>query len=461
MMHSRFQRLKILIFIISVSFLLFSSCRSKRGITNPVDPRFNLLSPKLLGAIADDNNNVILSWRSQNGNPEYMNILRKKINDPVFELIAKQSGLKYTYLDTSNLQEEYSYSLQADWYDRDSPVSNSLSVSFKTTFEREYKLSSHATMGIYGKPTMDGGFILGGTEWLSGDNLEKLIIKTDRYGNQQWAKIFNYQILLNIEETPEGYFIVLFRSYSKSTVIILNENGEVKVKKVYNGFRANFALNFGESTFVIYGISGGKTRLINIDLEGRIIWSKDFYYTYSSGAIDNSHDGGLVFIDLVTERGHTLRLTKTNASGEVEWTKVYSGSYCFSMKSTIDNGFIFLSANSAVKVDASGNGQWSRYLGDSGMEGRSICQTPDGSYISLTSHPRQQRNESIKLVKLRESGEIDWIKYFNGDQSAWGRVVSFTRDNGLMVFGSTNSNTPTAYYIMYLLKVNNLGEFSE
>jgi len=154
---------------------------------------------------------------------------------------------------------------------------------------------------------------------------------------------------------------------------------------------------------------------------------------------------------------------------EIEWTKNYGGSGMeFTYGSTLiqqttDGGYIFAAGSDSsdndvtgnhgdtdiwvVKLNETGEIEWQRSYGGSDYEEpRSIQQTTDGGYVfagmSYSSDGDVSQNQGIGdywIVKLDETGTIEWEKSYGGSAQDIADVIHQTTDGGYIVAGNSTS----------------------
>jgi Secretion system C-terminal sorting domain len=151
---------------------------------------------------------------------------------------------------------------------------------------------------------------------------------------------------------------------------------------------------------IISGISfnSDSTIIIKTDRYGQELWRKYFegYGSlsglgyYFSTDINQTEDGGYIFINIIKKQDAQISIFKLDRTGEIVWTKIYDNEgddVSREVLVTHDGGFMFLYRNKAisymVKTDSIGNEQWVVTDTLSGFTNYDlqIRQTKDKGYI--------------------------------------------------------------------------------
>ncbi len=199
------------------------------------------------------------------------------------------------------------------------------------------------------------------------------------------------------------------------------------------------------------------------------------YYNRGNQVIHTS-DGGYAIIGRTVrfdeKSGVDAYLVKTNALGEIQWTKTYGGRGSeegYSIVQTKDGGFTFAGYTNTVDnntldvyvVHTGSRGEllWSKNYGGTGIErGYSISLTRDGGYIvSGETYSYECGGVNAYVIKLNEKGDTLWSDHFGGRGIEEGRSVFETSDGNFIVTGATNSFDGGDYDI-YLIKLNKDGK---
>ena len=343
--------------------------------------------------------------------------------------------------------------------------------------------------------TIDGGYIVAGTaESDDGDIMgfhsgeDCWIVKLDNSGSIQWEKSYGdssgYSIAQSIVQTNDGGYI--FAGYTTS------QHGEVI------GIHPD---TVGNDTVGYYPDAW----IVKIDDTGAIQWAKCYGgskpdYVYS---IQQTFDGGYVFTGYTSSNDGDVSgnqgqencwVVKLNYTGAIQWSKCYGGTgtdRAFSITQTPDSGYIFTGmAGSSdgdvtgnhgngdywvVKLDTGGTMQWEKCYGGGGTDqANSIINTYDGGYAvaGYTGSPNGDAtgggfhgNWDYWVVKLSDTGAIQWQKCYGGSNEDQANSIAQTRDSGYAITGYTISTDGdvTRQYVnnsaenYWVVKLNNSG----
>ena len=221
-----------------------------------------------------------------------------------------------------------------------------------------------------------------------------------------------------------------------------------------------------------YGNGDADFWLIKTNAFGDILWTK----TYGGDSIDNASavqqtsDGGYIIA------GHTqsfgtedvqIYLVKTDSLGDSLWTKTFNVkavSYC--VRETFDGGYIiageiFYLGNDAylVKTNSFGDTLWSKRYGSTfgGDFAWSVRQTSDSGYVIVGTTSLGAGSGDIWLLKTDENGDTLWAKTYGGGSWDYGISVDQTTDGGYIVTGRTNSFC-VGYSDVWLLRTDSNGD---
>jgi hypothetical protein len=253
-----------------------------------------------------------------------------------------------------------------------------------------------------------------------------------------------------IQQTTDGGFIVAGSSYSN--------DGDVSGHHINaNGITSDYWI-------------------VKLDTAGSIEWEKSLGGSGGDEAtsVSQTADGGYIVAGTTNSDDGDVSgnsdisdywVVRLDQSGNIIWEKCLGTvftDYATSVQQTADGGFIvtgsahydgsFSSDYWIVKLDDSGNVEWQKSLGGSDTDAASsIQQTTDNGYIVAGASESNDEDVSGNhgnfdywIVKLNVSGEIIWQKCLGGnDGSNWGDValsIQQTTDAGYIVVGYSNSN---------------------
>ncbi len=235
--------------------------------------------------------------------------------------------------------------------------------------------------------------------------------------------------------------------------------------------------------------------IVKTDASGTIQWQKSFGGSSNdfSPAIVQTADSGFIFIastlsndgDITLNKGNSdVWVVKLDQTGNMQWQKSFGGSLYDSGRSidqTLDGGYVVgavtvsndgdVSGNHGltdlwiVKLDSTGAPQWQKCLGGTASDGlyppvnslwhypdMSVFQTADSGYFvagaacsndgDLTLHHGSTANgySDYWMVKLDNTGAIQWQQIYGGTQPDVISAALQTTDGGYIVAGSTMSN---------------------
>jgi len=286
-------------------------------------------------------------------------------------------------------------------------------------------------------PLADGGVVAVGGKGVCGDTMVGgNMVRLDANGNVLWSKYSS--------------------KYADPYPVIQSNDGNI----IVGGYETNggfLSANVKDAFLMKLDLTSGDT-----------LWSKryggangdDWFYH-----ILQTSDGGYLSAGFTTSFGQGNRdiyLVKTDATGNLQWSKVYGTSsyesaFEHSLEATSDGGFIIAGegdngAQSShgvflMKIDASGNMSWAKYY--DGKDGHGVKQTSDGGYV-VTG----RSTTGIQLIKTDANGNVLWSKVYTGGTSEKGLILELANDGGFVVGGQGAFSGNTEIYI---IKTDSLG----
>lgn len=308
--------------------------------------------------------------------------------------------------------------------------------------------------------TKDGGCIISGysnsndgdVSGLHGIYYDAWLIKLNRYGTIEWQKCFGgskYENARSVHQTADGGFIFTGPSYSN--------DGDI-------------ANHYGFTIYSDYWV-------VKLDGSGNIQWQNSLGGTDDDypAKIQQTKDSGYIVIGYSNSNNRDVTgnhggadcwAVKLNSLGKIQWQKSLGGAWSDngeSIQQTKDNGYIIAGSTESndgdvsgnhgisdywiVKLDSSGNIQWQKTLGGTGIDNAAdIQQTSDNGYIVAGTSASNNGNVSGNhggydywVVKLNTSGNIQWQISLGGSADEQAHSVEQTTDGGYIVAGNSLS----------------------
>jgi hypothetical protein len=332
-------------------------------------------------------------------------------------------------------------------------------------------------VGLSVKPTLDGGYIIGGVRdaswWDTGG--EGWLFKTFSNGNIEWEKTFGGSSTDKCEDmsiTSDGGCILTGCTTSFGAgnmdvwLIKTDSTGIEQWNKTYRGVNDDQGVSVHETNdggYIIsgltrsYGKGGADGWLIKTDENGSKQWDKTFGDSIGGEylmSVQQTKDGGYIttgrdYLDNGWTTSNIL-VIKTDSNGELQWETLFGGPYldsCLWIRQTNDGGYILTGQSqiyssdeeedfSLMKIDSNGNEEWCRYYGERETFDSGTCveQTFDNGFIATGFI-----SNDVVLIKSDSYGNTEWITSFGGIDIEKGFEVHQTSDCGYIVSGFTDS----------------------
>ncbi|OIQ41355.1 MAG: hypothetical protein BM563_01335 [Bacteroidetes bacterium MedPE-SWsnd-G1] len=313
--------------------------------------------------------------------------------------------------------------------------------------------------------TSDNGFAIAGyTDSHDGDVSENnglsdiWILKLDAIGNILWEKSHGFSGIdqaLSIIESSDNGFIV-------SGVIDVSASGGNGNDKYANKKHA-----------------GGDYWAIKLDSNGNKEWRRYFGGSFTDTAFDaiETNDNGFIIIgssdsndvDISDNKGeYDFWAVKIDVNGILKWEKSYGGTQIDEAKSIAKSkeGDILILGDSRsndqdiskpkgaadvwlVKISENGDLLWEKSYGGSSFDvGRHISPAQDGGFL-LAGSSRSRDGDLILnqgqndawILKIDESGNLEWQKSIGGDEIDFAYGISQLQDGSIIAVGETSSNS--------------------
>jgi hypothetical protein len=173
----------------------------------------------------------------------------------------------------------------------------------------------------------------------------------------------------------------------------------------------------------------GDLWLIKTDTNGDIEWDRVYGGSYYSSGnwVEQTSDGGYIVTGHYIEA--YLWLLKTNESGYKVWEKLYDwgpgsqAGYC--IRETSDGGYIITGMGGLLKTNENGDSIWLKQWG-----GQCVEQTSDEGYI-LTAHAGPGWGD-IWIGKTNVDGDSLWARTYGGGTKKTLTVFSKQQMEGIL-----------------------------
>ncbi len=335
-----------------------------------------------------------------------------------------------------------------------------------------------------------GGYFFGGlTSSFPGPGIHLIssIIRTNDNGDTLWAVSYGDtcpQYINDICANSDGGCIavggatVCANPNGGGDITRLDANGNILwAKNCANTEDPYPVIQSSDGNFIVggyvTGIGSGSEDgcIMKLDAStGDTLWSKTyggpgdewFYHILqtadggylAAGFTTSFGQGGSSVCGTSSLPGKDIYLVKTDANGNLMWSKAYGTSGCeyafgHCLEATSDGGYILTGEDGSgqgmflLKIDGSGNMGWSKYY--DGQWAHGVKQTPDGGYVMSGT-----ANGDIVLVKTDANGAVLWSKAYGGTNAEQGLLLELASDGGFMVGGYTISfgNGSKDFYIV-------------
>lgn len=191
-------------------------------------------------------------------------------------------------------------------------------------------------------------------------------------------------------------------------------------------------------------------------------------------SIIQTSDGGYVIAGSTWSYGegnYDVYVIKLDRSGNLQWTRTIGGEqddHGNAIIQTSDGGYAIAGYTRSfgqgssdvyvVKLDDSGNLEWTKTIGGADWdEGNAIVQTSDGGYL-ITGFTESfgELYADIYVVKLDGSGNLEWTKTISGASDEWGYSIIQTSDAGYAIVGVLSSGG--GEWDVYVVKLDGAGD---
>jgi len=326
--------------------------------------------------------------------------------------------------------------------------------------------------------TSDSGYAIAGfTISFGAGEADVYVVKLDANGNLQWTKTIGgpgNEAGNSLIQTSDGGYAIAGTTTSFGAggadvyVVKLDATGNLQWTRTIGGKKEDWGSLLIQTSDGGYAIAGFTRSsgagefdvyVVKLDAKGNLRWTRTIGGPKGDEgySLIQTSDGGYAIAGYTESFGAgewDVYVVKLDASGNLQWTKTIGGpadEIGNSLIQTSDGGYAIagftrsFGAGEAdvyvVKLDANGNLQWTKTIGGESEESvRSIIQTSDGGY-AITGFTKSfgAGSGDVYLVKLDANGNLQWTKTIGGPGDEAGPSLIQTSDGGYAIAGATNS----------------------
>jgi hypothetical protein len=385
----------------------------------------------------------------------------------------------------------------------------SVNAQLKTPPRIEWQRSLGGSDGEWARSaqqTRDGGYIIAGdANSLDGDvnkiNLDNdyWVVKLSSWGMTEWKSLYGGnggERAYSIRGAKDGSYIIAGYSSSNYWVLNIIDSGRLNWERSLGGGNTEWAASAiptFDSGYIVVGYSlsndgmvidnhgGSDYWVVKLTSNGLPEWSKSYggKLEDKGTSIQQTSDSGYIvagfsFSNDESVAGHhgssnfdDFWIIKLSREGNIEWQRSLGGSEgdrAYDIRQTTDGGYIVVGCSASidgdvnghftgddmwvVKLTDSGSIEWDRSLGGTKSDvAYSVCQTSDDGYVVAGYTGSSDGNVSFNhgqndywLVKLTSTGILEWERSYGGSNYDFALSVQQTTDGGFIVAGNSFSN---------------------
>jgi len=346
--------------------------------------------------------------------------------------------------------------------------------------------------------TSDGGYITVGNAKSSDFDFEGnpylssiWVVKLSNDGEIEWKKLLGGGFMSKIIQNTKGNYIISATTLTYAWIAEIDNMGNLIWQKSYGGSNLNdlnSIIQTPEGGYLFVGQTASMDGdleninippykmgwIVKIDSIGTIEWQKMVGGTIYEklNNVTLTSDNGYIIAGMATSNGGDVQgnnwfecawILKLNSNTIIEWQKcIGSDTYnqAKDIKQCSDGGYIVACDKNhdyadnrdgfIVKLSATGTIEWQTEVGGNSDDFlTSIIETSDGGIIvggtteswsgdvPLPSYGFQD----CWIVKLSNSGNIQWQRRFGGNDFDYLRSIEQTNDNGFIFAGGAKSRS--------------------
>jgi hypothetical protein len=301
------------------------------------------------------------------------------------------------------------------------------------------------------------------------------IIKLDERGKSLWGKTFKAtpvsegkDIIITTDSSivAAGYSIKPYSYNSDFWLVKLNKDGEKLWDKNYGADgdeKAKALAGTFDGGYVMAGVNssnydyGDEAWVVKVDSMGEKLWER----TYGGKGIDYANDviqtsdKGIVVCGMNSSKGsnyNSFWVAKIDSAGEDVWDNTYLINKWDEATALVEglDGYIYVAGFTRtfsiidydvvlIKLDQSGNLIWQKVISWGRWDqASSVCSTFDnGVVVAGNTNSGEVLSSDFASSKFDENGNMLWENIFVRKSQEYLNKVIETRDNGLLMAGTT------------------------
>ncbi|MCQ2252454.1 MAG: hypothetical protein MJZ61_03275 [Bacteroidales bacterium] len=323
--------------------------------------------------------------------------------------------------------------------------------------------------------TRDGDYVLGGFAKLQQHNL--WVVKVHSDGRARWGKTFTEYFTSACNSMVQdkdsnlvltGYAIRKRDFQSNLLIMKIDTLGNVLWHKTYGGEgdeEGTQVIATSDGGYAVAGFSSSNPDaspnwyILKVDHDGNMLWEQQFGSSNEDKAmsISQCYDGGLVvtgYIGSENDGQKVMSIVKLDKDGHDEWTQYYDlnnwscGTAIVATRDSLIMAAGYTRAFSITDYDVfllkcqmNGDTIWTRTYGNENWEeATALIETYDNAFvISGFNMSNVRDHSSFLMLKYDAKGNLMWERSFKRKSQDYAKFLVETRDNGLLLAGTTFS----------------------
>ena len=418
---------------------------------NDIEIKNNYITTSTPSAVLSGSTNIVSGGNAYlqvqfNGNPPFSFVYTDGVSNytlssitqnPYYFSVISLANTTYTLVSISDIGCTGSVSGSAIINFIQAPISNDTTCTNGQYILQDNGLTEAQSIAY----TDDGGYVIAGYTTVSGAGQEDVFVtKFDDQNNIEWSKTYG------TSNSDKGY--------------------PIYIEKTNNGYIVS-------SNSKAYASSLGALVILNLDLNGSIIWQKKISNStnYSNSRFigtDNQNNilvsGSYAFNSAGTDDAYLMKIDAIN--GNLIWSTTFGTNtldHSYNTIETDDGGYLYgshshafgigTSAKLIIKVNANGQYQWAKTYDNSNNEAFYTYKlTPDGNILALGIEGNTNAFD-INITKLSNTGSVIWSKNYSGLGDDMGQGLHIST-NGEVYFSGYSNSFGNGNYDLFLTKLD-------